>query len=47
MLVDKHGAIPYSEAWQGTANLSPKVDDAESVYTAVAGLYDEAIADLN
>ena len=23
MLVDKHGAIPYSEAWQGTANLSP------------------------
>ena len=46
MLVDKHGAIPYSEAWQGTANLSPKVDDAQSVYTAVAGLYDEAIADL-
>lgn len=46
MLVDKHGAIPYSEAWQGTANLSPKVDDAQSVYAAVAGLYDEAIADL-
>ena len=47
MLVDKHGAIPYSEAWQGTANLSPKVDDAQSVYAAVEGLYDEAIADLN
>ena len=46
MLVDKHGAIPYSEAWQGTANLSPAVDDAQTVYTAVKGLYDEAIADL-
>ena len=46
MLVDKHGAIPYSEAWQGTANLSPSVDDAQSVYAAVAGLYDEAIVDL-
>ena len=47
MLVDKHGAIPYSEAWQGTANLSPKVDDAQTVYAAVKGMYDEAIADLN
>ncbi len=47
MLVDKHGDIPYSEAWQGTANLSPKVDDASSVYDAINGLYNEAIADLN
>ena len=47
MLVDKHGAIPYSEAWQGTSNLSPKVDDAQSVYAAIEGLYDEAIVDLN
>jgi hypothetical protein len=46
LMVDKHGDIPYSEAWQGTANLSPKVDDAQSVYTAIAGLYDEGIADL-
>jgi len=47
MLVDKHGAIPYTEAWQGTENLSPKVDDAQSVYTAISDLYDEAIVDLN
>ena len=47
MLVDKHGDIPFSEAWQGTANLSPKVDDAQSVYAAINALYDEAIADLN
>ena len=46
MLVDKHGAIPYSEAWQGTENLSPKVDDAQTVYAAIEGLYDEAIVDL-
>ena len=46
MLVDKHGDIPFSEAWQGTANLSPKVDDAASIYAAVDAMYDEAIADL-
>ena len=46
MLVDKHGDIPYSEAWQGTANLSPKVDDAASIYAAVDAMYDEAIVDL-
>jgi len=46
MLVDKHGDIPYSEAWQGTDNLSPKVDGASAVYDAINGLYDEAIADL-
>ena len=47
MLVDKHGDIPFSEAWQGTANLSPKVDDAASIYTAVDAMYSDAIADLN
>ena len=35
LLVDKHGDIPFSEAWQGTANLSPKVDGAQSVYAAI------------
>ena len=40
LLVDKHGDIPYSEAWQGTANLSPKVDDAQSVYAEINALYD-------
>ena len=40
-----HGDIPFSEAWQGTANLS-KVDDAASIYAAVDAMYDEAIADL-
>ena len=46
MLVDKHGAVPYTEAWQGTSNLAPKVDDAQAVYAAIEGLYDEAIVDL-
>ena len=46
MLVDKHGDIPFTEAWQGTENLSPKVDDAAAVYAAINTLYDEGIADL-
>lgn len=41
------GDIPYSEAFQGTDNLRPKYDDQESVYTAVQGLLDGAISQLN
>ena len=46
LMVDKHGDIPYSEAWQGTSVPSPKVDDAQSIYAAINALYDEGIADL-
>ncbi len=46
LMVDKHGDIPYSEAWQGTSVPSPKVDDAQSIYAAISALYDEGIADL-
>lgn len=32
MLVDTFGNIPYSEAFQGTSNTSPKYDDAKTIY---------------
>ena len=47
MLVDKHGDIPYTEAWQGTENAQPNFDSQTAVYDVAGGLYDEAIADLN
>ena len=47
MLVDKHGDIPYTEAWKGTENAQPNFDSQTAVYDVAAGLYDEAIADLN
>ncbi len=46
-MVDMYGDIPYSEALQGNANLTPKFDNSAAVY---AGIYDElgqAITYLN
>ncbi|MFT3793851.1 SusD/RagB family nutrient-binding outer membrane lipoprotein [Flavobacterium sp.] len=37
-LTDMYGSIPYSEALQGNANLTPKYDSSEAVY---AGVYNE------
>ena len=45
-LVDVFGDIPYSEAFQGIANPSPKADDDEAVYGIALSLLDEAIAEL-
>ncbi len=46
MLVDKHGDIPYSQAFQGTVYPSPMVDTDEDVYDAIIALYTDAITDL-
>ena len=44
---DIWGDLPYSEAFQGSANLSPKYDSQEQIYTAhLKSLLDGAIADL-
>ncbi|NOR45597.1 MAG: SusD/RagB family nutrient-binding outer membrane lipoprotein, partial [Candidatus Delongbacteria bacterium] len=43
---DLYGDIPYSEAFLGTANLTPAVDDQQSVYAAIDGLLTSAIAHL-
>lgn len=40
------GDIPYSEAFQGTAQLKPVYDSQESIYNDVQTLLDEAIAAL-
>ncbi|MEE9437488.1 MAG: SusD/RagB family nutrient-binding outer membrane lipoprotein [Saprospiraceae bacterium] len=40
------GDIPYSEAFQGTDNLTPKYDSQESVYGSVQTLLSEAISEL-
>lgn len=45
--VDTWGNIPYSETQKLTANLSPKYDNSETIYTGLIALIDEAIVDLN
>lgn len=46
VLTDMHGDVPYSEALQGLANLTPKIDSQESIYNAVFELLDNAIDNL-
>ncbi len=43
---DLFGDIPYSEAFQGSENLTPKVDSQESIYTEINSLLDQAISNL-
>jgi hypothetical protein len=43
-LVDAFGDIPYSQAVQGAAYLTPAYDDAATVYAALIAKLDEAIA---
>jgi hypothetical protein len=54
-IVDLYGDAPYSEAWQGNANLTPKYDDDYAIYKAliaeledarsILGNYDPAVAE--
>jgi len=44
---DVWGDIPYSEAFLGNANLKPKYDTQQSIYTAINTLLTEGIADLS
>jgi hypothetical protein len=46
-LVDFFGDIPYTEAFQGAANLNPVADSGASVYAVAIGLLDDAIANFN
>jgi hypothetical protein len=47
MLVDVFGNVPYSEALQGIANISPNADNGEAIYAAAMTMLDEAIASLD
>ncbi|WDF57428.1 SusD/RagB family nutrient-binding outer membrane lipoprotein [Mucilaginibacter sp. KACC 22063] len=44
---DLWGDIPYSQAFQGTTNLTPAYDTQQSIYTQVQSLLDAGIADIN
>lgn len=41
------GDVPFSEAFEGEENLSPKYDDQEQIYQDLQRLLSEAIDDLN
>jgi tetratricopeptide (TPR) repeat protein len=46
MWTDLMGAIPYSEAFQGTKKLTPKYDTQEQIYNSIMALLDDAIKNL-
>ncbi len=43
VMTDLFGAIPYSEALQGEANISPKLDAGEAIYPDLIATIDEAL----
>lgn len=45
-VTDLWGDIPYSEAFKGISNSSPKYDSQESIYATINTLLDGAIVDL-
>jgi hypothetical protein len=44
VLVDLYGDIPFSEALQGAANLTPKFDDGYTIYKSLLDSLDAALA---
>lgn len=46
-IVDLYGDVPYSEAFTGGKNLSPKYDDAKSIYRNLYTILDEATTTLS
>ncbi|ANE52019.1 SusD/RagB family nutrient-binding outer membrane lipoprotein [Flavisolibacter tropicus] len=43
ILVDLYDQVPYTEAFQGNANLQPKFDDGYSIYKGLLAEIDEAL----
>lgn len=41
-LVDLYGNVPYSEAWKGNANVTPKYDDDYAIYQSLIAQLEEA-----
>ncbi len=41
-LVDLYGDIPYTEAWKGTGNITPKYDDDYAIYQSLFGELQQA-----
>lgn len=46
MLVDLFGNVPFSEAFQGSANFNPKADEADEIYALALQTLDKAKLDL-
>ncbi len=46
LATDTWGDVPYSEAFQASEDLTPKFDEARSIYDEIFELLDEAIIDL-
>jgi hypothetical protein len=46
MLVDLFGDVPFSEAFAGSANFNPKLDDGADVYNVALAMLDQAKLDL-
>jgi hypothetical protein len=46
-LVDAFGDIPYSEALKNNENLTPKYDDAATIYQDLVAKLDQAIAEID
>jgi hypothetical protein len=44
---DLWGDIPYSQAFQGLANMKPAYDSQQQIYTTIQSLLDQAIVDLS
>src|SRR5664279_3547245 len=42
-LVDMYDQVPYTQALQGAANLQPKFDNGQDIYTALLGTLDSAL----
>lgn len=47
ILVDCYGEVPYTEAFQGEANMSPKYDDGQTIYDGVLAELDEALSKVD
>ncbi len=47
LLVDTYNSIPYSQALQGSASVTPKYDDPKTIYVSLASLLDSSIAIIN
>ncbi|MGI4020216.1 MAG: SusD/RagB family nutrient-binding outer membrane lipoprotein [Janthinobacterium lividum] len=47
LATDTWGDVPYSDAFQGAANLYPKYDSQETIYTTMQTLLDDGIAQLS
>ncbi|MBR0258648.1 MAG: SusD/RagB family nutrient-binding outer membrane lipoprotein [Prevotella sp.] len=43
-LVDAYGEVPFSEAFQGSANPSPKYDDGKDIYAALIAELEDALS---